>query len=190
MKKKFLILISLILFFLMSPTRPRAATVCPFTSCFDGCTYEGQCVDGIKCVVKEYKSGTSTIKHLSKGNYLCGGSAVIGEILPPKGVAQFQGGLNGDIGILVFVSSALRLFFLIAGLLVLGNFIISAYDYITNAGDFKIHIQAKDRLTFSLYGIVIMVAAFILASLIGAVIFGDAGFILKPDIEKYGALQR
>jgi len=184
------LIISLALFF-AQPKILLAAEKCSYDECRDGCTTVGQCVDGVKCIA-ELNQQTLKVT-LLKGKQPCGGSAVIGGIDPPQGIAEFNAksaNSGGEIGALVFVSSIIRFFFLIAGLIVLANFIISAYDYITNAGDFKIHMQAKDRLTFSLEGVVIMVAAFILVSLIGAVIFGDPGFILKQNIEQYGALNR
>jgi hypothetical protein len=49
-------------------------------------------------------------------------------------------------------------------------------------GDSKKMTQAWDRIWQSLVGLVIIVASFVIAALVGLLFFGDAGFILSPRI--------
>ncbi len=195
-KMKRLILLLAIFSFLQSASMSVVnADTCPYDECSGGCTYEGQCVDNIKCVLTVYEEPSfQTV--LAKGDQPCG-SFIIGGISPPKGVDSFNRQVWRDasvvgkyIGIFYFVSAGLRLFFIIAGLLVFGNFIYSGFIYITQAGNSKTHTEVKERITFSVVGLVIMVSAFIVASLIGAIVFGDVGFILNPNISDYGATVR
>lgn len=167
---------------------------CPtkYSSCTGGCEYVGQCIDNVTCT----EQGGYGALILAKSSTPCG-SAFIGGVAPPEGVIQFNnrvvahaGLTDKTIGIFYFVTAGLRLFFIIAGLLVFGNFIYSGFIYITQAGDSKAHTLVRERVTFSIVGLVVMVSAFIVASLAGAIVFGDAGFILNPSITQYGALER
>jgi len=196
MKKIINTILSLTIFsFLLSTSMGIVnADICPYDSCSGRCTYEGQCVDNFKCVLTVQEQPYMTILDIS--NQPCG-SAFIGGVSPPKGVDLFNWEALKDssvvgkyIGIFYFVTAGLRLFFIIAGLLVFGNFIYAGYIYITQAGDSKAHTLVRERVTFSIVGLVVMVSAFIVASLAGAIVFGDAGFILNPSITQYGALER
>lgn len=177
-------------FYLIASFRPLsivdAAVSCPTGyTCQNGCTSVGQCGQGNKLCI-EIARGV-----LAAAGGDCG-SALLGSIEPPAGVSNFnwQAGSQRSIGLFYFISAGLRLFFIISGILIFSNFIISAWTYITQAGDVKAHTEVKDRLTYSVIGLAVIVAAFIFVSLIGAVVFGDPGFILKPDISQYGATVR
>lgn len=196
MKKIINTILSLTIFsFLLSTSMGIVnADICPYDSCSGGCTYEGQCVDNFKCVLTVHEQPYMRV--LDRSNQPCG-SAFIGGVSPPKGVDLFNWEALKDssvvgkyIGIFYFVTAGLRLFFIIAGLLVFGNFIYSGFIYITQAGDSKAHTLVKERVTFSIVGLVIMVSAFIVASLIGAIVFDNPGFILNPTISEYGATER
>ena len=96
---------------------------------------------------------------------------------------------NGiNIGILVFASKLLKLVNIVAGLLIFVNFVSAGYTYITSAGNTSLYTEIKEKLTFSVVGIVIIVAAYTGAALLGLIFFGDPSFILNPDLVKYGAL--
>lgn len=163
-----------------------AALECPSGyTCQDGCYNVGQCGEGNKtCELTEI---SSTVKIISAIGDDCG-SAILGRVDPPTGVRTYN--LITKIGVFKFISAGLRLFFIISGLLIFGNFLYSGYIYIVQAGDTKAHGEVKDRLTYSVIGLVVMVSAFILAGLVGAIVFGDPGFILKPEITQYGATSR
>lgn len=108
---------------------------------------------------------------------------IFGEVTPPAGVGQFdQAAGGGDaIGLLVFISSGIRLFTIVAGLFVMLNFFLAGYEYIT-AGDSKAHQKVRERLTTSIIGLVIIVSAYTVIGLIGLIFFGNAGYIINPVI--------
>ena len=120
------------------------------------------------------------------------GAYMVGRVAPPAGVAErnfFDMNTNSaGIGILSFFSTLLRLFTIIAGIAVFLNFLYAGYTFISKAGDSKAFSEVQERLTFSVIGIVIIVAIYIIAAIIGLIFFGDAGFILQPNIVQFGAL--
>lgn len=103
---------------------------------------------------------------------------LIGTVTNPLGST----GYGGISGVGLFVSNILRLFFVVAGVTALFNFIISGYSYMNAAGDAKKLSEAWNRIWLSLIGLVIIVGSFALASLAGYLIFGDAGYILNPKV--------
>lgn len=168
------------------------ATACPpGYSCYGGCTRDGQCVNNKICESAEVDVGGVKKKVIRLSNRTCG-SALIGKVEPPKGVFEYNaraGGSSGiNIGILVFASKLLKLVNIVAGLLIFVNFISAGYVYITSAGNTGLYAEIKDKLTFSIIGIIIIVAAYTGAALFGYIFFGDPGIVLNPDLTKYGAL--
>ncbi len=110
-------------------------------------------------------------------------AGVFGTVEAPAGVAEYNANAGGsNIGIMLFFSNFLRLFFIIAGLIILYNFIRAGSDYIIHPGDTGMHAKVRERLTMSVLGLVIMVAAYSIASVVGLLFFGDAGFILNPTL--------
>jgi len=157
-------------------------------TCSGGCHYLGQCVNNKICT----KQGMRGYVVIAPGNESCG-SAIIGGVTPPKGVSNYNWDWQtiksgGNIGVLVFASKLLKLIDIVAGLLIFANFTIAGYSYIISAGNTSIMTEIKDKLTFSIVGIVIIVVAYTAAAIIGLIFFGNASFILNPDITKYGAL--
>ena len=159
----------------------------PDLDCRSGCHYVGECVNTYLCVlVAQNTVAPSTTQRCGNSQ----GSVVIGKINAPAGVGLYNiqaGGGPTSIGIIVFASRLIRLFTIIAGLVVFFNFILAGATLITKAGESKAYAEIQEKLTYSMIGVVIIVAVYIGAALIG-LIFGDAAFILKPNIEQYGAL--
>ncbi|MBI2405258.1 hypothetical protein HYV22_03720 [Candidatus Gottesmanbacteria bacterium] len=112
----------------------------------------------------------------------------------PNVFAQNTGGIVGTItnpltygsalggGLILFFTNILRIFFVVAGMLALLNFMIAGFQYMTAAGDAKALQAAWDRIWQSLLGLILIVGSFALAALFGYLIFGDPGFILNPKI--------
>lgn len=63
------------------------------------------------------------------------------------------------------------------------NIIIAGYQFISAGGDPEKVAQAWGRLWQTLVGITIIAAAFLIAGVVGLVLFGDPGIILNPKIE-------
>ncbi len=85
-------------------------------------------------------------------------------------------------GLILFLTNILRLVFVAAGIYAFINFIIAGFQYMQAGGDSKQLQQAWDRIWQSLLGLVIIVGSFALAALLGQLLFGNAGFILNPQI--------
>lgn len=104
---------------------------------------------------------------------------LVGPITSPLtgGYASIQGG-----AITLFITNALRLFFVAAGIMALLNFLVAGFKFINAGGDSKAVSEAWAKIWQSLLGLVIVVGSFALASLFGQLMFGRADFILNPSI--------
>lgn len=101
---------------------------------------------------------------------------LFGTIAPPiKGYSANVSGLT------VFATNILRLAFLGAGLYVFLNFILAGFAFLT-AAEPKAIANAWQKIYLSVVGLVIIVGSFILAGVVGWLIFGDPLFILRPTI--------
>jgi hypothetical protein len=113
------------------------------------------------------------------------GSSVFGTVQAPPGVAQFNSQVTGTgerIGIIIFASNLIRIATIVAGIIVFMNFILAGYAYITSDGSAKVNEQVKNQLTYSVIGLVIIVASYTIIAIISLLLFGKADFILNPTI--------
>lgn len=107
---------------------------------------------------------------------------IFGPIVAPPGVELFnQNAGPSGIGLILFVSNLIQIATVIAGVLVFFNFIIAGYQFIT-AGDGKAMEKVRGRITWSVIGLILIVASYTIAAVIGLLFFGDASFILNPEI--------
>ena len=106
---------------------------------------------------------------------------VVGIISP---VQNYYGDVNsttnGGLGLLL--TNFLRIFFVVAGILAFFNFMIAGFQYMMAGGDPKAMTAAWNKIWYSLLGLVLMVGAFAVAAVFGYLIFGDAMFMLRPQI--------
>ncbi len=109
------------------------------------------------------------------------GSEIFGQIKPPMG--NKVGGYASDLtGFSSFLKNIIYLIFVVAGLYTLLNFIMAGFEFIGAGGDSSKISKAWNKIWQSILGIVIMIAAFALAALVGQIIFGRWDYILKPTI--------
>lgn len=108
---------------------------------------------------------------------------VFGSITPPSGVQAYDTQAGG-IGILVFFSNVIRAFTLIAGIYVMFNIVLAGFGYVTagSSGDTGAHQKAKDKITLSVIGLVIIVASYTIMGIIGFVFFGEADYFINPEL--------
>jgi hypothetical protein len=104
-----------------------------------------------------------------------------GQLSPPPGVTGFNMASGGDIGLLSFISTLIKVGTVVAGLYVLFNVVTAGFDYIT-AGDNKAHQKVREKITTSLIGLVIIVASYTIMGVIGLILFGRPDYFLNPDI--------
>lgn len=105
---------------------------------------------------------------------------IFGTIDAPAGVAKYDAASEGGIGLITFVSTLIRIATVVAGVWVMFNFILAGWIYITSNGDAKANSDVVNRVTYSVIGLVIIVASYTLAALVGLLLFGDASYILNP----------
>lgn len=157
----------------------------------DGPEDVGNCVNGRLC----QGSGLPNDPYEATGD-ACGGgvgSDVIGRVDPPMSVRIFNNQAGGSeatvgVGILVFFNRIVLLVTIVAGIFVMFNFIRAGWMFLLAGDNTKATGEVKDLLTYSVIGLVIIAVTYTIAGLIGLIFFGDAGFILNPQL--YSAVQQ
>lgn len=170
-----------------SPALAAACSSDPTYDCQSGCTDIGACgTNGKICIITTPLVVRPVGADCGVGN---AGSQIIGPIVPPQGVGAYNARAGvGGIGILIFASNALKFFAVICGVVIFFNFISAGFEYITGAGKTETHTKVREKLTWSVLGLVLLISAYVIAAIIGLLIFGNASFILQPNIVQYGAL--
>ncbi|MBD3250613.1 MAG: hypothetical protein GF381_03535 [Candidatus Pacebacteria bacterium] len=110
--------------------------------------------------------------------------SVIGRIKPPPGVENYNEG--NTIGIFIFMSQMIKLVTIVAGIWTMFNFIMAGWTYLTAGGDSSAGEKVSKQMTNSVVGLVIVALAYSIAALVGLIIFGDASYILNPQIQTIG----
>lgn len=108
---------------------------------------------------------------------------VIGRITPPP---YIQPGIDPSgklTGIMVFLNSILRIVFVVAGVWAFINIIIAGYQFMTAGGNPKAIQHAWERIWQTFLGLVIIVASFLIAAVIGLLLFKDPTAILQPKLQ-------
>ena len=108
----------------------------------------------------------------------------IGKINPITGLPAGIGAGGQLTGFILLFNSILRIIFIIAGIWALFNIIIAGISFISAGGDAKKVAQAWSRIWQSLLGLVIIVSSFLLAAIIGILLFKDPAAILNPKLMK------
>jgi hypothetical protein len=109
------------------------------------------------------------------------GNSVFGTIQPPAGVDKYGGVEEG--GLILFISNGIRLVTTVAGIWVMLNFLLAGWKFITDSGSSKAQTEASTMMTNSIIGLAIVVGAYTIAAIAGLVFFGDASYILNPQIQ-------
>lgn len=138
------------------------------------CNYTGQCVNNQSCLCI-----SSNICFLTPSP--CG-SAIIGEVEPPQGVAEYNEEAGGEIGIFKFASRIINLASVIGGIIVMFNFITAGFTYVTSAGNAGAHEKVRDKLTWGLVGLAIIASFYLIAALIGVLFYGSSAAVLNPAL--------
>lgn len=104
---------------------------------------------------------------------------IFGTISPPPGAASYKG--LGEGGLNNFVSNILAFLGVLGGVIMFINLIVAGWQYLSAQGNPQVILNAGNKILGSLIGLVIIAAAFVIASIIGLVFFGDARFLLSPQ---------
>ena len=111
---------------------------------------------------------------------------IFGEIQNPLGGGYGDVDTQGK-GIIGFANNILKLVLVVGGLFTFFNILFAGFGFMAAGGDSKKIGQSVDKIWQSVVGLVIMAGSFVLAAIIGYIIFGDATAILNPPI--YGPTQ-
>lgn len=163
--------------------KSASAQACPNGAvCEGGCTAAGMCAGGRICQAQEQSDGRILF---APSSTICGGgegAAVLGGVRMPQGVIAYNNLSRGDIGIVNFISRLLRMLTVICGIWFMFNMIYAGILFITSSGDTAVFGKFKDSLFYSIIGLFVLAAAYMIAGLIGAIFFGDPGFIIRPTL--------
>ena len=108
-----------------------------------------------------------------------GGSSLFGRIEPPEAIAKYG---DSTQGLFIFVNNILKILVAGAGIFVLFNVIIAGYGFLTAGGDSEKVSKALAKIWQSVIGLVVVAGAFLLAGVVGLIIFGDARALLVPKL--------
>lgn len=100
-----------------------------------------------------------------------------GNINPPPGVNNFASGTIQGIPILLNI--ILRTLIVGAGIFAVFNFILAGYGYISAGGDPKKIADAGSKIFQSIIGVTVAAGAFVIAGILGQILFGDPGALLN-----------
>ena len=106
--------------------------------------------------------------------------AQFGTVNPPPGVNAFDGG-NLE-GLPLFINVILRTLIMGAGLFALVNFVLAGYAFMSAGGDPQKIQGAWAKIWQTILGLIITAGAFVIATIIGLLIFGDWNAILQIRI--------
>ncbi len=105
-----------------------------------------------------------------------------GKITPPPGTPV--GAMTDPQTALVkMINVGMTIFLIVAALYTFLNLVLAGFMYVTSSGDAKKVSEANARITYTVIGLGIIVAAPLIAIVIGIVIFGRWDAILNPDIQ-------
>lgn len=157
----------------------------------------GACDGNFKCVISGYELNADGVMApvVTRTEQPNCNSSEIGGVAPPKAIlslndrTRFSGtGSEGEsIGIIMFISNLIRVFAIVAGIWAMFNLLMGGYTLITSMSDAGAMEKVKNNITMTVVGLAIIAGAYIIAAVIGAVMFGDPNFILRPQLQ--GALQ-
>ena len=109
-------------------------------------------------------------------------STIIGKVIPPRGVATYNATDPYGNGFITFLSRGIRILTVVVGVWVMINFVLSGWILLTSVGDAGAMSKVREKLLYSVIGLAVVAGAYTIAGLIGLLFFGDAGFILYPDL--------
>ena len=103
-----------------------------------------------------------------------------GEVKPPQGISEY-GNLTAG-GAVRFGNNIIKLMITAAGLFTLVNIVSAGFSYISAGGDPKKIDTANSKITFSIIGLIITAGSFVIAAIIGWLVFKDPAALLNPTI--------
>lgn len=115
-------------------------------------------------------------------------TSVFGKIEPPAAIAQYGELGGGGPGLSGFISNIIVFVTLIGGLWSLFNIITAGFSLITSDGDSKKVGEMGTKITMTFLGLLVMIAAPLIAAVLGLFLFKDATYFLRPVFKGPGDL--
>lgn len=100
--------------------------------------------------------------------------------LPPEITSRFGTVESGAVG--VFINLVLRLLIIIAGIYTVLNLVLAGYAFLSAGDDPKKIAGAWAKIWQSLLGLAVSAGAFVIAAIIGWLLFRNPFFLLTPEI--------
>lgn len=111
-----------------------------------------------------------------------------GKIEAPAAVQESYGVLGQGAGLTGLVSNLIILITVVGGIWALFNILMAGFMVITSEGDAKKLSEMSSKISGTVIGLLVMIAAPLLAALIGVFFFGDPMYFLNPEITGPGTL--
>lgn len=109
---------------------------------------------------------------------LSGGRTIINK---PEAIERYDTASGGEIGMILFISQAIRIATAVAGVWVLFNLIIAGFTMIT-ADKSDGLAKVGSVLYMSVLGLALILVAYTFAGLVGLIYWGDPTYIINPQI--------
>lgn len=103
--------------------------------------------------------------------------SAFGTITPPSDTVL------ADETLIVFLNKIISLLYTLGGLIVLVNLIVAGYKYLSAEGDTNKIAQAGNTILYSAYGLILVVTSFIIAAIVGKILFNDPTALTQPKFE-------
>lgn len=160
------ILVGFVFFALLAVAMPQnTLAVDCYSTCING---------GSSAVVCTRQCSQSTDTNYSGGS---GGlNDVFGNVEAPPGVSQFASGLEG---LPAFMNVILKVLLIGAGIYSVFNLVLAGYAFLSAGDDPKKVEGAWKKIWQTILGLTIAAGAFVIAAIIGQVLFGDYNALLQ-----------
>ena len=106
---------------------------------------------------------------------------IFGQVTPPPAYGQLLAFGSGS-GLVGLVNNLLGLLTSLAGIFVIVNFVIAGYLYLGSNGVPQKITEAGNKILQSAIGIGIVGIAYVVAAIVGKLLFNDATILLKPKL--------
>ena len=106
-------------------------------------------------------------------------SSPFGRIEPPEPIRKYG---DSPQGLFTFLNNLLKVLIMGAGLYTLFNLIMAGYGYLSAGGKEENLEKAWGKIWQSLLGLVIAAGSFVLAGVVGWLVFGDPKALIVPKL--------
>ncbi len=109
---------------------------------------------------------------------------IIGCISPPPGINPLpqEGGTLQFTPLVALLNIGFKLLFIVAGLYAFLNLVTAGFAFIGSGGDAKAVQAAWNKILQTFIGIIFLVASFLIAGILGQLLFGDPVYFLNPTL--------